>query len=50
MQRVLRTVRGITAEAASALLELVGIDPTARPEVLSPETFAKLFSQLWPGN
>ena len=50
MQRVLRTVRGITAEQSLALLELAGIDPTARPEVLSQETFAKLFSQLWPEN
>ena len=50
MQKVLRTVRGINPEEASAMLELVGINPTARPEVLSPETFAKLFSQLWPEN
>ena len=50
MQKVLRTVRRINPEESSALLELVGINPTARPEVLSPETFAKLFSQLWPEN
>jgi 16S rRNA (adenine1518-N6/adenine1519-N6)-dimethyltransferase len=50
IQRVLRTVKGINAEDASALLELAGIDPTARPEVLSPETFVKLFLQLWPKN
>ena len=50
MQKVLRTVRGINPDEASALLELVGINPAARPEVLSPETFAKLFSQLWHGN
>ncbi len=46
MQRVLRTVRGITPEAASALLERAGIDSAARPEVLSPESFAALFELL----
>jgi 16S rRNA (adenine1518-N6/adenine1519-N6)-dimethyltransferase len=46
MQRVLRTVRGLSAEEASALLERVGIDPTARPEVLSPGEFAELFELL----
>jgi 16S rRNA (adenine1518-N6/adenine1519-N6)-dimethyltransferase len=46
MQRVLRTVRGISPEAASDLLERGGIDPAARPEVLSPEDFARLFGQL----
>ena len=46
MLRVLRTVRGISAEEASALLERAGIDPTARPEVLTPESFAVLFELL----
>lgn len=46
MVRVLRTVRGISAEEASALLERVGIDPAARPEVLTPESFAALFQLL----
>jgi 16S rRNA (adenine1518-N6/adenine1519-N6)-dimethyltransferase len=43
MQRVLRTIRGLSAEEASALLERVGIDPTARPEVVTPVEFAALF-------
>lgn len=46
MSRVIRTVRGISPEEAGALLEQAGIEPAARPEVLSPEDFARLFSQL----
>jgi 16S rRNA (adenine1518-N6/adenine1519-N6)-dimethyltransferase len=43
MLRVLRTVRGLSPDAASAILEQAGVDPAARPEVLSPEMFASLF-------
>lgn len=43
MLRVLRTVRGLAPEEASALLERAGIDPMGRPEVLSPDDFARLF-------
>jgi 16S rRNA (adenine1518-N6/adenine1519-N6)-dimethyltransferase len=43
MQRALRTVRGMSAEDARAVLERAGIDPAARPEVVSPESFARLF-------
>jgi 16S rRNA (adenine1518-N6/adenine1519-N6)-dimethyltransferase len=46
MLRVLRTVRGLSAENAGALLERAGIDPAARPEVLTPEAFARLFELL----
>jgi 16S rRNA (adenine1518-N6/adenine1519-N6)-dimethyltransferase len=46
MQRVLRTVRGLSPEHAAAVLERAGIDTAARPEVLSPETFAVLFGML----
>jgi len=46
MLRVLRTVRGISPEEAAALLERAGIDPAARPEVLSPEMFARLFALI----
>jgi 16S rRNA (adenine1518-N6/adenine1519-N6)-dimethyltransferase len=49
MLRVLRTVRGLSPEDASALLERAAVDPTARPEVLSPERFASLF-ELLKGN
>jgi 16S rRNA (adenine1518-N6/adenine1519-N6)-dimethyltransferase len=43
MQRALRTVRGISAEEASAVLLRAEIDGSARPEVVSPEGFARLF-------
>jgi 16S rRNA (adenine1518-N6/adenine1519-N6)-dimethyltransferase len=46
MQRALRTVRGISAEEARAVLERAGIDPAARPEVVSPEGFARLYGLL----
>jgi 16S rRNA (adenine1518-N6/adenine1519-N6)-dimethyltransferase len=46
MQRVLRTVGGLSPEHAAVLLERAGIDPVARPEVLSPDDFARLFRQL----
>jgi 16S rRNA (adenine1518-N6/adenine1519-N6)-dimethyltransferase len=50
MQRVIRTVRGLSPEEASALLERAGINPTVRPEVLTPESFAKLFGLLQSGH
>ena len=43
MVRVLRTVRGLSPERARAVLERVGIDPSARPEVVRPVEFARLF-------
>ena len=46
MLRVLRTVRGISPEEAGDLLERAGVDPAARPEVLSPEMFARLFALI----
>ena len=46
MQRVLRSVRGISADQASAVLDHAGIEPSARPEVVTPEEFAKLFALL----
>jgi 16S rRNA (adenine1518-N6/adenine1519-N6)-dimethyltransferase len=46
MQRALRTVRGISAEEARAVLDRAGIDPAARPEVISPEGFARLYGLL----
>jgi 16S rRNA (adenine1518-N6/adenine1519-N6)-dimethyltransferase len=44
-QRVLRTVAGMSAEEAMAVLDRVGIDPAARPEVVSPEVFSRLFRE-----
>ena len=43
MQRALRTIRGMSAEEAGAVLVRAGIDPSARPEVVSPEAFARLY-------
>ena len=43
MQRVLRAVRDLGAEAAAALLDRLGIDPALRPESLTPEQFAAVF-------
>jgi 16S rRNA (adenine1518-N6/adenine1519-N6)-dimethyltransferase len=46
MQRVIRTVRGISPEAAAELLARAGIDPAARPEVVSLGQFVRLFELL----
>jgi 16S rRNA (adenine1518-N6/adenine1519-N6)-dimethyltransferase len=46
MQRVLRTVRGISPELSAAILAQAGIDASARPEVLSPGDFVRLFELL----
>jgi len=46
MVRVLRSVRGLSPEGATELLESTGIELTARPEVVSPERFARLFELL----
>ncbi|HXG70359.1 MAG TPA: 16S rRNA (adenine(1518)-N(6)/adenine(1519)-N(6))-dimethyltransferase RsmA [Gemmatimonadaceae bacterium] len=46
MQRVLRTVRGLTVDAAAEILERCEIPPEARPEVVSPRQFTRLFAAL----
>jgi 16S rRNA (adenine1518-N6/adenine1519-N6)-dimethyltransferase len=46
MQRALRTVRGMSADEASAVLSRAEIDVSARPEVVSPDGFARLFGLL----
>jgi 16S rRNA (adenine1518-N6/adenine1519-N6)-dimethyltransferase len=46
MQRVLRTARGLSPAHVAGLLARAGIDPTARPEVISPERFAGIFREL----
>ena len=48
IQRVVRTVSGLSAEEATAALDRLEIDPAARPEVLTPETFVRLFRELRP--
>jgi 16S rRNA (adenine1518-N6/adenine1519-N6)-dimethyltransferase len=45
MRRVLRSLWNLDAETAEAKLSAAGIDPTARPETLSPEDFAALSSR-----
>lgn len=42
MQRIVRSLWSLAPEAAEALLSNAGIDPSARPETLSPEDFARL--------
>ncbi len=44
--RGLRTVAGVGREEAARLLEALGIDLAARPEVLSPSTFVSLYRAL----
>ena len=46
MVRVLRSVRGFSAEEAGKLLESSGIEATSRPEVVSPAQFATLFARI----
>jgi 16S rRNA (adenine1518-N6/adenine1519-N6)-dimethyltransferase len=43
LQRVLRTVAALSVEDSLAILERVEIDPAARPEVITPKQFARLF-------
>ena len=42
MRRVLRSLWNASADQADAVLEQAKVDPTARPEVLSPEDFARV--------
>jgi 16S rRNA (adenine1518-N6/adenine1519-N6)-dimethyltransferase len=42
MRRVLRSLWNLDAESAETILARAGIDPTARPETLSPQQFAAL--------
>jgi 16S rRNA (adenine1518-N6/adenine1519-N6)-dimethyltransferase len=42
LRRILRSVWSLSVEAADALLKECAIDPSARPETLSPEQFATL--------
>ncbi len=46
LRRVVRTVRGLSAEQADVALELAGLDPEARPETLSAAQFASLLRAL----
>ncbi len=46
LRRVVRTVRGLSAEEADVALSAAGIDPEARPETLSAQQFAHLLRAL----
>lgn len=45
MRRVMRTVRGWSAERADAVLAAAGVDPEARPETLSAEVFLRILRE-----
>jgi len=40
--RVVRTITAMDAERAAQVIDSCGLDPSARPEVLTPQDFAKL--------
>jgi 16S rRNA (adenine1518-N6/adenine1519-N6)-dimethyltransferase len=46
IQKVIRTVAGLSPTDASAVLARLEIDSMLRPEVLSPETFVRLYREL----
>lgn len=46
LRRVVRTVRGLSAEQADAALDAAGLDPEVRPETLSAAQFAALLRAL----
>ncbi len=46
LRRVVRTVRGLSAEEADLALATAGLDPEARPETLSADQFAALLRAL----
>jgi 16S rRNA (adenine1518-N6/adenine1519-N6)-dimethyltransferase len=46
MQRILRSVWSLDSDAATRRLESLDVDPTARPETLSVEQFARLYSLI----
>lgn len=46
LRRVVRTVRGLSAEEADAAIRTAGLDPEARPETLSAAQFAGLLRAL----
>jgi 16S rRNA (adenine1518-N6/adenine1519-N6)-dimethyltransferase len=48
LRRVVRTVRGLGAEAAEEAIRRAGLEPDARPETLGPAEFARLLEALGP--
>ena len=43
MQRILRTLWNVSADVADAAIVACGVEPSARPETLSPSQFAAVF-------
>ena len=46
MRRVVRTIAGVDADAADAVLAAAAIEPEVRPETLAPADFARLVTAL----
>ena len=46
LRRVVRTIARLDADAGDAVVSRAGLDPEARPEVLSPAEFVTLFREL----
>ncbi len=46
MRRILRSLEHLDAESADAILIAAGIDPTARPETLSPSDFSRVIGSI----
>ncbi len=46
LSRIIRSVAGLEKQATMKLLERIGVDPAARPEVLSPQELVQLFHSL----
>jgi 16S rRNA (adenine1518-N6/adenine1519-N6)-dimethyltransferase len=46
MRRVVREIYGLSAEEADRVLAVAGIDPTTRPETLTPQVFAALLRAI----
>lgn len=46
MRRVIRTLAGLSPEAADEILNTAGIDAESRPETLTPQAFVSLFRRM----
>jgi 16S rRNA (adenine1518-N6/adenine1519-N6)-dimethyltransferase len=46
LRRVVRTIFSLDAEAADRVVAAAGLDPEVRPEVLTPEEFARMLAVL----
>ena len=46
MQNALRLATGVSLVEAGRILEVAGIDPEVRPEVVAPESFVRLLEAI----